>query len=143
MAAARSRDDGPRADAADALPAALGDATLACLGTAGPGSYTVADGTLARTFDSCTTRDTEALERINLPSMETVRLMGSRPSVQKSDARYAVRSEDCADGRCTTRRGAQCAAGFSDAFVVRTDARASEILIDPNVVALERCLRRR
>lgn len=176
-AAARTRDAAPRADAADALLAALGDATLTCLGTVSPFAYVIADGFLVRAFDACTRRDDAALEqidallgvqhsefgredgladlyvarwarasartdagdcpqwllleRINLPSAETIRLMGSRPSVQKSYARYAVRSADGEAGRAVVERAAVCAGGFGDAFVVRTDARASEVLVDP------------
>jgi hypothetical protein len=51
------------ADPRDALLAALGTATLECLGTVTPSSYRNEDGFLARTFDRCA--DDPALEQID------------------------------------------------------------------------------
>ena len=50
----------------DTLLAALGEATVACLGRVTTADYRVSpDGALERAFDACTTRDTGALERID------------------------------------------------------------------------------
>jgi hypothetical protein len=50
----------------DTLLAALGEATVACLGRVTTGDYRVnPDGALERAFDACTTRDTGALETID------------------------------------------------------------------------------
>jgi hypothetical protein len=50
----------------DLLLAALGEATVGCLGRVTTGDYRVRpDGALERAFDACTTRDTGALERID------------------------------------------------------------------------------
>lgn len=52
-------------DARDALLAALGTATLECLGTVGPGSYATASGALARTFEACVPGRERALRQID------------------------------------------------------------------------------
>jgi hypothetical protein len=55
-----------RADARDTLLAALGEATLECLGSVSPRDYHVnAARVLERAFTECTTRDPSALERID------------------------------------------------------------------------------
>jgi hypothetical protein len=54
----------PPADSRDLLLAALGSATVECLGTAGPESYSTAGGVLARTFRSCPV-DPASLPRID------------------------------------------------------------------------------
>jgi hypothetical protein len=51
-------------DARDALLAALGTATLECLGTVSPASYSTTSGALARTFDACPAGGPSALARI-------------------------------------------------------------------------------
>ncbi|MGH8195922.1 MAG: hypothetical protein ACREQ8_16220, partial [Woeseiaceae bacterium] len=54
------------ADAHDPLLAALGEATVACLGRVSTRDFRVnRDGALERAFDTCTTRDTGSLERID------------------------------------------------------------------------------
>jgi hypothetical protein len=62
-------------DPRNALLAALGTATLECLGTLGPTQYATETGVLARTFDSCPNGDRTALTQID-------ELLG----VQNSDA---------------------------------------------------------
>jgi hypothetical protein len=55
-----------RADARDTLLAALGEATLDCLGSVSPRDYRVNSARLLeRAFSECTTRDASALERID------------------------------------------------------------------------------
>ena len=54
------------ANAHDTLLATLGEATVACLGKVSTGDYRVNSAlTLERNFDTCTTRDTRALEHID------------------------------------------------------------------------------
>ena len=55
-----------RADARDTLLAALGEATVACLGSVSPRDYRVNSArVLERTFSECTTREASALEDID------------------------------------------------------------------------------
>jgi hypothetical protein len=68
LAACGSEDRAPERTRADLDPhssqmAALGVATLRCLGTVSPDSYAVVDGRLARTFASCT--DPKDLKQID------------------------------------------------------------------------------
>jgi hypothetical protein len=69
----------------DTLLAALGEATVACLGGVTTADYRVnRDGALERAFDACTTRDTGALERID-------RLLGVQYSREGEADRLAAR----------------------------------------------------
>lgn len=52
-------------DSRDALLSALGSATLDCLGTVDPGSYSTKTGALTRTFDKCPTGSQTALGQID------------------------------------------------------------------------------
>ena len=52
-------------DGVDALLAALGNATLDCIGTVDPTSYAVSNGALERTFRSCTTESRSAMQQID------------------------------------------------------------------------------
>lgn len=93
-------------DARDSLFAALGTATLECLGTVGPSLYTTAGGFLARTFRTCTTGNERALQRID--SILGVQL--SREGAQDGLAEYFVTKWDAFrqsfpkrfEGRCPT-----------------------------------------
>lgn len=171
---------GSELDPRDGLLAALGVATLDCLGTVSPSTYATRGGRLERSFEACTTGDREALdvidallgvqrsaegkaerlpeyyasrwtrsaegagrsagdacptwtlqERMNEPTPENVRRLGSRTTGQKSNARYAVRADGCADGRCAVERAARCGAGFGDSFIVRLEPRRAEVVVDP------------
>jgi len=55
----------PGVDARDALLAALGTATLECLGTVAPTAYRTTTGVLERTFTSCHGGDRVALRRVD------------------------------------------------------------------------------
>jgi hypothetical protein len=60
------RARGPvRPDSRDLLLAALGTATIECLGTVGPSSFSTDSGALARTFDACRVRNTQSLAQID------------------------------------------------------------------------------
>ena len=63
--ASGQRAPSPRPHAGTPLLAALGTATIECLGTVGPSSFSTATGALARTFDACQTRDARSLARID------------------------------------------------------------------------------
>jgi hypothetical protein len=52
-------------DSRDTLLAALGKATLDCLGTVGPSIYETSSGQLRRTFAACASRDRRLLQRID------------------------------------------------------------------------------
>lgn len=52
-------------DSRDLLLAALGTATIECLGTVGPSSFSTASGVLARTFDACQSRTSQSLVQID------------------------------------------------------------------------------
>lgn len=58
-------NSGPARDSRDLLLAALGVATIECLGTVGPTTFTTASGVLARTFRACRSGDPEALQRVD------------------------------------------------------------------------------
>ncbi|MEX2125372.1 MAG: hypothetical protein WD795_15875 [Woeseia sp.] len=73
------------ANAQDTLLAALGEATLACLGTVSTTAYRVNSArVLERSFDACTTRDTRALEQID-------RLLGVQHSREARQDRLSER----------------------------------------------------
>jgi hypothetical protein len=178
---ARTEAGRGQVDPRDRLLAALGAATLDCLGTVAPSTYGISGGILERSFEACTTGDRAALgvidallgvqhsaegkaerlpehyasrwtrsaervgrstgdacptwtlqERMNEPTPENVRRLGSRTTGQKSNARYAVRADGCADGRCAVERAARCAGAFGDAFIVRLDPRRAEVVVDPS-----------
>ena len=75
--AARPQSDrvARRIDGRDALLAALGSATLECLGTVGPFQYGTESGVLTRLFQECRSGDVDALARID-------RLLGVQMSAQ-------------------------------------------------------------
>lgn len=60
-----SSQDAPRVDGRDTLLAALGKATLDCLGTVEPSTYQTTSGFLARAFAACRSGDRAALQRID------------------------------------------------------------------------------
>jgi hypothetical protein len=57
--------EAPRIDGRDTLLAALGKATLDCLGIVEPSTYQTTTGVLARTFTSCGSRDRAVLQHID------------------------------------------------------------------------------
>jgi hypothetical protein len=58
-------DAAPPADSRDLVLAALGVATIECLGTVGPGTFTTTSGVLAKTFDKCVHGGDAALGHID------------------------------------------------------------------------------
>jgi hypothetical protein len=64
IGSAEQRGSPPTADSRDLLLAALGTATIECLGTVGPDSFDASSGHLSRTFTSCPA-DPDALARID------------------------------------------------------------------------------
>ena len=56
---------GNERDSRDLLFAALGVATIECLGTVGPTSYFTGFGVLARTFETCQSNDPKLLQRVD------------------------------------------------------------------------------
>jgi hypothetical protein len=60
-----SSQDAPRIDGRDTLLAALGKATLDCLGTVEPSTYQTTSGFLARAFAACRSGDRASLQRID------------------------------------------------------------------------------
>jgi hypothetical protein len=57
--------DGGTLDGRDALLAALGRATLDCVGTVGPSTYETRSGALERTFTACVSGDRTLLQRVD------------------------------------------------------------------------------
>jgi len=103
-AAAAGRSEPAPVDARDALLAALGTATLECLGTVGPLQYVTDSGFLERAFDSCPTGDRLALSRID----ELLGVQQSEPGERDDIAGHYVRRWEAFERRALSRRLTAC-----------------------------------
>jgi len=82
----RSKSSPRSMDSRDLLLAALGKATLDCVGTLGPSLYSTTTGRLERTFDECTTGSRESLAHLD----EVLGVQDSAPGREDALAEHYV-----------------------------------------------------